>query len=69
MQDGPDNIMLQFLRRTDTKLDRLSEDVSDLKMRITSSEEALVGVQRRIDRFEVRFDRIERRLDLVEALH
>jgi archaellum component FlaC len=65
----PDNIMLVYLRRIDEKVDRLSDDVRDLKVRMTPVEENLAGVQRRIDRLDMRLERIERRLDLVEDPH
>ena len=69
MSDGPDNLVLQYLRRIDAKVDRLGEDMHDVKVRLTSVEEGLTGVQRRIDRLEARVDRIERRLDLVDQPH
>ena len=69
MADGPDNLILQLLRRIDTKVDRLAEDIHDIKVRLTAVEEGLAGVQRRIDRLELRVDRIERRLDLVDQPH
>lgn len=65
MAEEPDNLVLQLLRRMDTKLDRVLEDVSDLKVRMTHVEEGLAGVNRRLDRLEARIDRIEQRLDLV----
>ena len=67
MAEEPDNLMLVFLRRIDEKLDRLIDDVQDLKVRVTAVEEGLVGVNRRLDRLEVRVERIERRLDLVDT--
>jgi hypothetical protein len=39
----------------------------DLKVRATATEEAIAGVNRRLDRLETRVERIEKRLDLVEA--
>ena len=76
MADEPDNLILQLLRRMDAKLDRVIEDVQDLKVRMTNVEERLAavemsiaGIQRRIDRVEQRLDRIEKRLDLVELPH
>jgi predicted nucleic acid-binding Zn-ribbon protein len=67
MAEEPDNIVLVMLRRMDAKLDRLVDDVQDLKVRITSLEEGQAGIHRRLDRLEVRIERIERRLDLVGA--
>jgi predicted nucleic acid-binding Zn-ribbon protein len=73
LADEPDNLVLQCLRRLDQKLDRVTDDVGELKIRMTSMEERLAGVemsvagvQRRIDRVEQRLDRIERRLELVD---
>jgi predicted nucleic acid-binding Zn-ribbon protein len=62
----PEELTLVMLRRIDEKLDRVLEDVRDLKVRTTSLEEGVAGVQRRLDRFELRLDRIETRLDLVD---
>ena len=64
MTNGPDSIVLALLRKMDKKLDRIGEDVHDLKIRTTGVEENLAGVQRRIDRLEGRVERIETRLDL-----
>jgi archaellum component FlaC len=65
MADEPETLAL--LRRIDEKLDRLADDVHDLKARMTNVEEGLAGVNRRLDRLELRVERIEKRLDLVEA--
>ena len=69
MADEPDNIVLTYLRRIDQKLDRVIDDVADLKVRVTAVEEGIAGVNRRLDRLEQRVDRIERRLDLVDMPH
>ncbi len=66
MADEPENLVLRYLRGIDQKVDRLLDDVSDLKVRMTGVEEGLAGVNRRLDRLEHRVDRIERRLDLVD---
>jgi predicted nucleic acid-binding Zn-ribbon protein len=63
----PDNLILNMLRRIDATVSRLAEDVQDIKVRLTAVEEAIVGVNRRLHRLEVRVERIERRLDLAEA--
>jgi len=79
MSDQPENLMLVYLRRLDTKMDRLIEDMGDLKRRMTTVE-VQVGTQAatenshyasvmlRLDRVEDRLDRIERRLDLTESV-
>jgi chaperonin cofactor prefoldin len=54
-------------RRMESKLDRIVDDLADLKLRTTSTEEAVAGVNRRLDRLDLRVERIERRLDLVDA--
>lgn len=63
---NPEDFIPLMLRRIDEKLDRVLEDVRDLKVRTTSLEEGIAGVQRRLDRFELRLDRIETRLNLVD---
>lgn len=67
MSDGPENLTLRYLRAIDEKLDRALEELGDLKIRTTSVEQALAGVNRRLDRADARLDRIERRLNLVDA--
>ena len=67
MSDQPDNIVLVYLRRLDEKLDRLAFDMQDFKTRLTATEEAVVGVNRRLDRIDMRLDRLERRLDLADT--
>ena len=67
MADDPDNLVLTLLRRVDSKLDRVIDDVQDLKVRMTAVEEGLAGVNRCLDRIEIRVESFERRLDLVGA--
>ncbi|MGI8569353.1 MAG: hypothetical protein ACR2KT_09945 [Methylocella sp.] len=76
MVEAPGNLIFEYLRHLDSKLDRVLEDIGDLKIRMTAVEEriaqielSIAGVNRRIDRVEARLDRIERRLDLVEPPH
>ena len=65
MSDELENHTLALLRemradmtarfnRLDEKLDRISDDVRDLKVRQTATEEAIAGVNRRLDRLEMR---------------
>lgn len=69
MTDQPDNIVLALLRKIDQRTERMAEDLQDLKVRVTAVEEGLAGVNRRLDRLEIRVDRIERRLELSDATH
>lgn len=69
MADDPDSVVLRYLRGIDGTLDRLIDDVGDLKVRVTALEDGMAGIHRRMDRFEARLDRIEKRLDLVDATH
>lgn len=73
MADEPDNLVLQILRRVEqrltaieTRMDRVGEDVQDMKVRLTHVEEGLAGVNRRLDRIDTRLDRTERRLELTD---
>ena len=65
----PDNVVLVYLRRIDEKVDRVIDDVRDIKFRVTNLEEGQAGIQRRLDRVEAPLDRIERRFDLVDLPH
>ena len=67
MAEKPDNIILVMLRRIDARLERLVDDVQDLKIRMTHVVEGLAGVNCRLDRLAVRVDRIEKRLGLIDA--
>ena len=67
MADEPENLILRYRRRIDDKLDRVVDDVRELKIRMTAVEENLASLNRRFDRLEVRVDRIERRLELTET--
>ena len=62
-----ESIVLVMLRRIDAKIDRMADGVRDLKVRQTATGEALAGVNRRLDRLDMRVERIEKRLDLVDA--
>ncbi len=77
MRDEPENLMLVYLRRLDAKIDRIGDDVRELKMRMTTMEQQVASLaatqashyaslSTRFDRLEGRVERIERRLDLVD---
>ena len=76
MPQEAESMVLVYLRRLDEKVDRLIDDMRDLKIRVTNLVEnfakielSIAGVNLRLDRVEARLDRIERRLDLVELPH
>ena len=69
MADEPDSILLAILRKIDQRTERMAEDLHDLKTRVTSVEEGLAGVNRRLDRLESRVERIEKRLELSDVAH
>ena len=76
-EHGPDNLVMRMLRELDRKVDRIIDDLRDLKSRMTALEtfvntsirlisSSVTGVNSRLDRVEARLDRIERRLELSE---
>ena len=78
MSDEPESILLISMRRLDAKMDALSEDVLDVKHRLTALEVQVANASStesshyaslatRLDRVEVRLDCVERRLDIVPA--
>lgn len=80
MTEEPENLTLVYLRRLDAKVDRVLDEIADLRQRQsethrsvltlrreqTGDAEATARVDVRVDRLEDRMDRIERRLDLVD---
>jgi archaellum component FlaC len=67
MAEEAENLTLPLLRRIDARMDRLENDMRDVKVRLTSVEMGLATVNSRLDRMEDRLQRIERRLDLVDV--
>lgn len=78
MSDEPENLVFVFLRRIDAKVDRLADDMADVKRWVTTLEIQVgqlvsteashyAGTMLRIDGIEQRLDRIERRLELVDV--
>jgi len=69
--DEPDSLVLRMLRSISGQLTRVSEDVQDLKLRMTSLETAeashYASVAGRLDRVEVRLGRFERRPELSDG--
>lgn len=74
MADAVENLVLEYLRRIDRKVDGLTEDARDLKLRMSSVELRLSIMQTDVarigacvDRLDTRVERIGRRLDLADA--
>jgi ubiquinone biosynthesis protein UbiJ len=62
------------MRRLDAKFDRMTEEMRELKIRMTAAGTAIVavatsvaGLQRSMDRLNDRVERIERRLHLIDV--
>lgn len=67
MTGEADNLILPILRRVDQRTERMSEDIHDMKSRLTNVEEGLAGVNRRVDRLDERLEKIEKHLGLIDA--
>jgi len=67
LSDGPDSLVLRFMRQVGAKLNRVTDDLADIKVGLTNVEENLVALNRRADRMDLRFECIERRLGLTET--
>lgn len=74
MTENPDSLILEHLRQIRSRMDQMSDDVKDVKCRLTSLEHQVASVHvdmalihSRIDRVESRLERIERRLELSET--
>ena len=55
-----------LMKRIHNDIGELRLDMQEIKRRMTNTEEAVVGVNRRLDRHDDRLERIERRLELHE---
>ena len=79
MTDSVESVILEQLRHIRGRVDRIAEDMTDVKLRLSSIDSAMVLVKRevssgdetdarqqfRLDRLADRIERIERRLDLI----
>ena len=62
-----DNLVLEHLRAIRSTVERLSEDMQEVKGRLGILEQQYAIISNRFDRLDDRVLRIEKRLDLVEA--
>jgi predicted nucleic acid-binding Zn-ribbon protein len=67
MNEEAENLVLRALRRIETSIDGLREDMREVKTRLGILAQQYASLSTRVDRIEFRLDRIEKRLDLVEA--
>jgi hypothetical protein len=69
-EQGPDSLVVRMLRDLTRKVDRVIDDLHDLKVRMTALKSYvnsnLSVINARVDRIDTRLDRIERRLELSE---
>jgi predicted nuclease with TOPRIM domain len=62
-----DNLVLEHLRSIRSTVERLSDDMQEVKGRLGILEQQYAIISNRFDRLDDRVLRIEKRLDLVEA--
>ena len=74
MNADVESLVLEQLRAIRAKVDKIDDDLGDLRQRMSSVERHMANLQgdvanihERLDRQGERLDRIERRLDLSEA--
>jgi hypothetical protein len=74
MTDEVGNLVLEQLRLIRAKVETISDDVADIKIRMSATERHLGEMQMqfaamntRMDRFDERLGRIERRIGLIDA--
>ncbi len=66
-QDEPHNLILDHLRHIRGAVDRMENDIRDLKFRMGQVEQTLAHHSSRFDRVDERLHTIEERLGLVDA--
>jgi uncharacterized protein (UPF0335 family) len=80
MTENVESVIIEHLRHIRGRVDRIAEDMSDIKHRMSSLESAMVLVKREVaagdetdarqqlslDRLSDRIERIERRLELAD---
>jgi hypothetical protein len=66
MTEDATNLILGHLRHIRHKVDRVADDVVELKQWMTAAEAAINRLQQAVDRVGVRLDRIETRLGLID---
>ena len=74
MTEQTESLILEILKRMQGDMADMKADVSDIKLRVTATEEhlatmmmSIAGLNSRLDKLDGRVLRIERRLELTEA--
>lgn len=74
MSDSVENLVLEHLRHIYGRVDKISNDADDLKLRVGSLEEHvsllhtdIAIIHKQLDQHGKRLERIEMRLDIVDA--
>jgi len=62
-----DSLILEHLRAIRTNVDRLVDDMQEVKSRLGILEQQYASLSNRLDRIDERVTRIEKRLELVEV--
>jgi hypothetical protein len=66
MADDPDNLVLHCLRRLDEKVDRMAEEVREVRTTQAAMLQLLASHDNHMLRIEMRLERIEKRVALVD---
>lgn len=74
MTENVENLILEMLRRMDQRMQVMADDIGDIKLRSTATEEhlasimmSIAGINSRMDKIDARVGHIERRLNLTDA--
>jgi tetrahydromethanopterin S-methyltransferase subunit G len=68
MAENVENLVLEYLRRLDKKVDGLAEDVREIRTTQAAMPQLLASHDNHMLRMEMRLERIEKRLDLVDPV-
>jgi hypothetical protein len=66
MAENVENLVLEYLRRLDKKVDGLAEDVREIRTTQAAMLQLLASHDNHMLRMETRLERIDKRLDLVD---
>ena len=66
MAEVTNDLIYEALKQMPGNLSQTKGDMRDLKVRMTSVEECLVGINRRLERVGDRMDRLERHVGIVD---